>query len=83
MDQHEEKILKIEPDAVYIKMFVDRHNNLNSELWMETSNFDLAAVVRGMLARLEIDQEEWYEVGEFILNREAKNIKDMMTKGNS
>ncbi len=81
--QPEDRVIKLEPGAVYIRMYVDKDNNLNSDLWMETDSYELAAVVRGMLARLEVDQHEWMEVGEYILNKEAKKIEHMITKGNA
>lgn len=87
MDQQEEiKAIRFEPDSVYIRMYVDANQNLSSELWLHTdstSSYELVALVRGMLARLDIDQQELIEVGEYIINKEAKSIEQMITKGNA
>lgn len=84
MDQQEEiKAIRFEPDSVYIRMYVDANQNLSSELWLHTDSYELVALVRGMLARLDIDQQELIEVGEYIINKEAKSIEQMITKGNA
>jgi len=75
--------IEVVPDAIYIKMEIEPDGSLTSHLWSATDSYDLQCLVRGMLSRLSIDQADWAEVGQTLIDKDNPDLKTMSTKGNA
>jgi len=74
--------IDVVPNAMYIKLELDESNSLTSYIWSQTDNDDLQCLVRGMMARLIVDQEEWMHLGEYITSKQG-GLKTMIPEGNA
>lgn len=74
--------IDVVPNAIYIKFELDDDNSLTSYIWSQTDNDDLQCLVRGMMARLTVDQEEWMHLGDYI-NSKNGGLKTMIPEGNA
>lgn len=79
MQKSIEKI-DVVPDAIYIKFELDETRALISHVWSQTDNEDLQCLVRGMLARLPLDQGDWMELGDTLFDQDG-GLANMTPKG--
>ena len=74
--------IDIVPDAIYIKLELDESNSLTTYIWSQTDSEELQCLVRGMIARLSIDQEDWMHLGDYLRGRDG-GLATMKPEGNA